>query len=101
VPPVQNIGEGTEGLQKTREEFEVENEGVAIPAQVRWLANPHIMRERRQNGEIASSSIVFVVEQNKLAQRSVIMGIKAARVCYRVETYMNTGPDSRCELCSG
>jgi hypothetical protein len=101
VPLVRYMGKGTEGLQKMREEFEAENEGVAIPAQVRWLANPRTIRERRQNGEIAASSVVFVVKGNKVAQRLVKMGIKAAGVWYRVETYTNAGPDSRCELCCG
>jgi hypothetical protein len=34
VPLVRSMGKGTEGLQKMRQEFEVENEGVAIPTQV-------------------------------------------------------------------
>jgi len=36
--------------------------------------------ERWQNGEIATSSLVFVVKGNKVAQRLVMKGIKAARV---------------------
>jgi len=84
VPLVRYMGKGTEGLQKMREEFEVENEGIAIPAQVRWLANPRTVRERRQNGEIAASLVVFVVKGNKVAQSLVKKGIKAAGVWYRV-----------------
>jgi hypothetical protein len=34
VPLVRYMGKGTEGLQKMREEFEAENEGIAIPTQV-------------------------------------------------------------------
>jgi len=41
------MGKGTEGLQKMREEFEVENEGIVIPTQVRWLVNPWAIMERR------------------------------------------------------
>jgi len=48
VPLVRYIGIGTEGSQKMREEIEAENEGIAIPTQARWLANPRIIRERRQ-----------------------------------------------------
>ena len=51
-----------------REEFEAENEGIAITAQVQWLANPRTIRERRQTGEIAASSVVFVVKGNKVAR---------------------------------
>jgi hypothetical protein len=63
--------------------------------------NPRTIRERRQNREIAASSVVFVVKQNEVAQRLVKMGIKAARVWCPVETYTNAGPDSRYELFFG
>jgi hypothetical protein len=36
----------------------------AIPAQVRWLMNPRTIWERRQNGQIATSSVVIVVNGN-------------------------------------
>ena len=51
------------------------------------------------NGEIAASSVVFVVKGSKMAQSLVKKGNKDAGVWYRVETYTNEGPDSRCELC--
>jgi len=50
-----------EGLQKLCEEFEAENEGVTIPTQVRWLADPQAISERRLNGEIAASLVAVVV----------------------------------------
>jgi len=62
VPLIQYMGKGAEGLQKMREEFDAENEGVVIPTQVRWLANTRTIRKRRQNGEIAASSVVFVIK---------------------------------------
>jgi len=49
------MGKGTKGIQKMREEIQAENEGVAIPAQVRWLSNPRIIKEREQRGEIKVS----------------------------------------------
>jgi hypothetical protein len=55
VPLVRYMGKGTEGQQKMREEFEAENEGIAIPTDVRWLANPCTIRERKRNGEIPVS----------------------------------------------
>jgi len=71
------MGKGTEGLQKMREEFEAENEGITIATLVPWLANRRTIRERRQNGEIAASSVVFVVMGNKVAQSFIKKGIKA------------------------
>jgi hypothetical protein len=53
VPLVQYMGKGTEGLQKMREEFEADNEGIAIPTQVRWLGNPCTIKQWRQNSEMA------------------------------------------------
>ena len=99
VPLVRYMGKGTEGLQKMREEFEVENKCIKVPTQVRWLANPPTIRERRKNGEIAASSVLFVVKGSKGAQVLVKKGIKAAGVWNRVKAYTNEGPDSRCELC--
>ena len=101
VPRIRYMGKGTEGLQKMREEFESENECIMIPTQVRSLANPRTIRERRQNREIAASSVVFVVKGSKVAQSLVKTGIKAAGVWYQVETYTSEGPDSRCDLCCG
>jgi len=80
VPLIRYMGKGTEGLQKMRDEFEAENEGIVSPTPVRWLANPHTIKERRQNGEIAASSVVFVVKGSKVAQSLVQKGIKAAGV---------------------
>jgi len=63
--------------------------------------DPRTIRERWRNVEIAASSDVFVVKGSKVTQSVVKKGIKAAGVWYRVETYTNEGPDSRCELCCG
>jgi hypothetical protein len=101
VPLIRYMGKGTEGLQKMREEIQVENEGVAIPAQVRWLTNPRTIKERRRNGEITASSVVFVVKGSKVAQGLIKRDIKAAGVWYCVEQYTNAGPNSRCELSCG
>jgi hypothetical protein len=101
VPLVRYVGKSTEGLQKMHEQFEAEKEGVAIPTQVRWLSNPCTIRERRQNGEIAASSLVFVVKGSWRAKSLIKKGIKAAEVWYQDEVFTYAGPDSRCELCCG
>ena len=82
-------------------EFKAENEGIAIPTQMRWLANPLTIRERRQNEEIAASSVVLVVKGRKAALKSIKKGFKAAGVWYRVEGFTHAGPGSRCEHCCG
>jgi hypothetical protein len=74
------MGKGTEGLQKMREEFEVENEGIVIPTQVRLLANPRTIRERRQNGEIAASLVVIVVKGSRVVWSLVKNGIQVVGV---------------------
>jgi hypothetical protein len=56
----------------------------------------------RENGENAVLSVVFVIKGSMGAESMVTCGNKAAWVWYRVETYTNEGPDSRCELsCPG
>ena len=101
VPLVQYMGKGTEGVQKMRDELDGENEGLAIPTQERWLTNPHTIRERMQNGEIAASSVVFVLPGSLVPESLIRKGIKAAGVWYRVEAFTNASPDCRCELCCG
>jgi hypothetical protein len=101
VPLVRYMGKGTEGRQKTRVEFEGENEGITMPTKVRWLENSRSNRERRQNGEITVSLVVSVIKGCRLAQSLIKNGIKATGEWYYVETFTNTGHDSRCELCCG
>jgi len=47
VPLVRYMGKGTDGLQKMGEEFEAENEGIAIPTYVRCLENLRTIRDTR------------------------------------------------------
>jgi len=79
----------------------VDNKGVTIPTQVRCLANPRTIREMRQNGEIAASSVAFVIKWRKAAKGLDKRGIKAGSVWYPVEIYTNMGSESRCELRCG
>jgi hypothetical protein len=82
-----------------REEIQAENEGVTISAEVRWLFNHRTIKESDQRGEIKASSVVFMVKQNKVAQRLMSKGVTAAGEQYKVEQYTNAGPDSLCKLC--
>jgi len=101
VPLMRFIGKGTEGLHKMQDEIHVDNERVAIPIQVRWLANPHSFRQTRERGEISASSVLIVLQGDKLARRQVKQIIEAAGVWYRVEQFTSVSPDSRCEQCCG
>lgn len=87
VPLLWYMGNGTKGLQKMLENFEVENNGVTIPTTVWWLPNPHTNRHRRQNSNIARSLVVFIVEGSKVAKSIVKKDIKAPAVRYRVKRY--------------
>ena len=80
VPLVQYMGNETEVVQMMRKVFEVANESITIPTQVRWLVNPCTIRERRQNGEINSSLVVFIVKGSMVAKGLVKKGIKAVGV---------------------
>jgi len=95
------MGNGTEGLQNLSEKFERENELVAIPTQVWWLVNIQAIRVRRQNQEIAASSVVFVVTVSKVANGLYRRGIKAVGVWYPVEACPKVPPDRGCELSGG
>jgi len=101
APLVRYIGKFPECLQKMQVGIHVENEGVVISDQVRWPENPHTIKERRHRGEKSVSSFVFVVKGDKDVRRLVNEGIKVAGVSYRVEPFINVGPDSRCEHCRG
>ena len=101
MPVVRDMGNVTEGLQKMREGIHAHKQGVEIPIQVRWMANPHNIRDGCQRGEISASSVVFLVKWNKLVRKLIREGIKAVGVWYRVEPFTNIGPDSRCKHCAG
>jgi hypothetical protein len=49
VPLIRHMGKGTAGMQKSRDEFQVENDGLVIPSQVMWQPHPHTIRESREN----------------------------------------------------
>jgi len=64
------------------EDIEVDDEGVTISTQVRWLVNPSAIWESRQKREIAASLVVFVVKGTKVAMGLVKKVIKEAGVWY-------------------
>jgi len=92
---------GTEDLQIMREEFESENQGILTPTQVEVLANHRSSRQKWQIGEIATSSVVFVVKGSIVEQRLVNKCIKATQGWYQVHMYTDTGSDSSGALSCG
>jgi len=96
---VRYIAKCIESLQMTREGYEAENEGIAIATQVLRLVTLRTIKKRRQNGEIASSSVVSVRMGSRLAPILIQKGIKATGVWDHFVAFTNAGRDSRCELC--
>jgi len=82
VPLVWYMWKGTVVLKKMRKEFDAETAGIVIPTQVRWLVNPRTIREKRENGEIAMSSVVFIIKGSRVAQSLVKKESMVAGVWY-------------------
>jgi hypothetical protein len=55
------MGNGTEGLEMMREEFEAQYEDITFPTQVRRLANVRTIMEGRLYAEISASFVGLVV----------------------------------------
>jgi hypothetical protein len=98
---VRYMGKGTESLPKMRDEIHSDEEGVTVPVEVWSLASPHSIKESRLRGEIAASSVVFVLKGSKVVRRLVKEGIKATTVWYQGELFTKAGPDTRCKHCCG
>ena len=80
VQHMRNMGNGTEGRQKMPDEIQAEDKGVMVSVQVRWLASPHTIKEGRQIGEISASSMVFLIQECKVARGLVNEGINVVGV---------------------
>jgi hypothetical protein len=77
-------------------EIHVENEGVVIPIQVRWLASPHNIWQKLHIRERSKFLVIVVVKGDMVVQGVAKEGFKAAGVWYQVEQFRNVGPDSTC-----
>jgi hypothetical protein len=88
------------GLQTLREDIEAENPGVVIPIAPRWVGSQRRLKERHDQGEIRGASVMFSVQDKRIAERLLTTGLRAAGRPYRVERYAIDGPDSICENCS-
>jgi hypothetical protein len=88
------------GLQTLREDIEAENPGVVIPIALRWVGSQRRIRERYGQGEIRGATVMFAVQDKRVAERLLTTGLRAAGRSYRVERYTIEGPDSICAKCS-
>jgi hypothetical protein len=66
---------------------------VVIYIQVRSLVNLYSIRDSRKTSEMFTLPVIFVVKGNKVVSRQVKDTIKVVGVWYRVEPFMNVGPD--------
>lgn len=48
VPLAMYMCKGSEGGQSIKQNIQPENEGVTIPAQVKWMSNPRAIKGREQ-----------------------------------------------------
>jgi hypothetical protein len=79
------------GLEMLREEIHAENEGVVFPMSIRWLERVADIKEKKRHGENQASSVVFAIEEKKMAQRCWEKGLRAAGIWHEVERYVNSG----------
>ena len=89
------------GLIKLREELEAENNGMHIPAEVRWLGGARV-RARFQANKDGSSSVVAVVLGEATFGRLCKGGVRLLGRRYEVDTFEEAWrPDAFCSRCSG
>ena len=87
------------GLRKLREELEAEN-GVHIPAEIRWLGGAKV-RARFQASRNGSSSVVAAVLGEATFGRLCKAGVRFLGRRYEVDAFEEAGrPDAFCSRCS-
>jgi hypothetical protein len=64
------------------EQFAAEIMSIPIPTEVQWLPSTYTITQRRQTGEITTSSEVCVVIETKVRQRFIKQHIKSAGVLF-------------------
>jgi hypothetical protein len=87
------------GVEKLRQLFQAENEGVVIPMAINWLGRPADIMEKRKSGEKDAMSVVISIKAKKVAQKCLEKGLRVAGVWYEVERYIRAEPDAFCESC--
>jgi len=77
VPLMKYMRNGTDGLQQMWDEIHTQNEGIADTLLVPWLARAPTIKQRRQQVEISTSLVVFIVKGSQVGRRLVKERMKA------------------------
>jgi hypothetical protein len=99
IPLNRFMGKGTHGLQKLQLEMQANHHDVQVLPSIRWLGNPHTIKERYWAGDIQSSSTVFTVKGSKAAETLTTKGVILGGAQFMVDYYAEEGPDSQCIIC--
>lgn len=92
---VYNMARGSGGLQKLREDLEVENEGVRVPAAARWLCEA-ATRTRYNECRPTRSSMMLAVAGKVAASRLSQKEARLSGVRHEVEAFVEARPDAFC-----
>jgi hypothetical protein len=87
------------GLEKLRQKFQAENEGVVLPLAISLIGGPKDVQKKMGEGRWAST-VVLAVKGSKMAEKVLKGGLWAAGVKYDVERCITARPDSFCRVCS-
>ena len=95
------MGKGRDGeLRKLREELEVENSGVRIPAEIRWLGGAKV-RARFQEEKEGTSSVAAAVLGEATFNRLCRYGVRLFGARYGAGACEEVRPNAFCSRCSG
>ena len=92
------MGKTVGGLRLLREELEAENEGVRIPADIRWLSRAKA-QARFQETRGGTSSVVAAVLGDATEGRVCKSGVHLFGRRYEVEAFEEARPDASCSRC--
>lgn len=91
---------GTDGgLRRLREELEAENDGVRIPADIRWLSRAKAQARYRETRG-GSSAVVAAVLGEATFGRLCRSGVRLIGRKHEIDAYQEARPDVCCGRCS-
>ena len=91
--PPRYMEKGSGGLQKLREELEVENEGARAPSAARWLGGAGT-RTRFRERRLLRPSVVLAVVGEAVAARLCKQGVRLAGLSHEAEPFEEARPDA-------
>jgi hypothetical protein len=87
IPLNRFMGKGMYGFQKLQLEIQANHHNVQVLLGIRWLGNPHIIKEWYWAGDIQSSSAVFTIKGSKAAEALVAKGVILGGAQFMVNYY--------------